>query len=323
MLRIAILIFNLLVFVSASGQNIHFKFLDSTFLPKKPNGFLHGISGIEYDAKEKLWHMANDRGGYFIFQNIQDIRDFQNSKNLLVEKYTRYWFESIRIDPSSGRFFFAVENEFEPVWENPDTTTYVAWYDSYLPKIYAPNYLVAPIPLPVDNKGIESVAVTENGNVWVTSEVGWLPEDKITSDTVQFFRFLKDQNYQKQVFSYQIDRSGCPHSPTAERLGGISEILSVNENELLILERCWDNGPGGSKKTMSKLWQAKITGDQLIKSEKPSFDFNKQLPFDPDNLEGMTWWPTTSGAKKLILVSDDNPGSDNKQRTQLILLEAL
>lgn len=321
MLRITFSLFTFLICISALGQDIQFKFSDSTFLPKKPNGFLHGISGIEYDTKEKLWHMANDRGGYFIFQNIKNISDFQQPKNLKVEKYTRYWFESIRIDPSSGRFFFAVENEYEPVWDNSDTTTYVAWYDQYLPKLYAPNYLVEPIRLPVDNKGIESVAVTENGNVWVTSEVGWLPEEKITSDTIQFFRFLKDKNYQKEVFSYLIDRTGCPHSPTAERFGGISEILSVNENELLVLERCWDNGPGGSKKTIAKLWQAKINGNQLIKPENPSFDFNKQLPFEPDNLEGMAWWPTTSGAKKLILVSDDNPGLDNKQRTQLILLE--
>ncbi len=313
-----------LLFISfglAQAQSLRFKFADSTFLPLKPAGQLHGISGIEYEPQKKQWHLASDRGNYFVFNGIENIRDFEQKEKQLIAKGTANWFESVRFD-KSGRFIYAVENEYKPSFDNRDTTTYVAYYDSYPPKSGRPAYIVPPVWLPADNKGIESLAVTDSGAVWVAPEAGWFGETEVGQDTIHFLRFNKNVigYLPTEPFSYVIDRKGCPYSKTEKR-GGISEILAVNETQLLVLERCFDNGPGGSELVKAKLWQVTVDGKHLKKDEKPAFDFSKDLPFLPDNLEGMSWWPTESGKRKLILVTDDNPGLKNKQRTQLILLE--
>ncbi|MCE7039579.1 esterase-like activity of phytase family protein [Dyadobacter sp. CY312] len=309
-------------FSFVKAQSLQFKFADSTFLPMKPAGQLHGISAIEYEPSKKQWHLAGDRGAYFVFSNINTIRDFEPQEKTLIAKSTHNWFEAVRFDKTNGRFLYAVENEYEPVWENIDTTTFVAYYDGYPPKSERPKFLIPPMWLPADNKGIEGMAVSDSGVVWVAPEAGWAGETEVGQDTIHFWKFEKnDIGYvSPQSFSYVIDRSGCPYSKTEHR-GGISEILSVNEKQLLVLERCYDNGKGGSEIVKAKLWQVTVEGNHLKKDPEPAFDFNKGLPFIPDNLEGMSWWPTESGKRKLVVVSDDNPGLKNKQRTQLILLE--
>ncbi|WP_149242764.1 esterase-like activity of phytase family protein [Dyadobacter sp. 32] len=309
-------------FSMANGQNLQFSFSDSTFLPAKPTGQLHGISGIDYVASSDQWHWASDRGGYFVFDSVKTIRDFALMQKTLVPKLTTYWFESVRIDPVTGRFFFAVENDYLPSWTNTHTTTYVASFPSFPPRQAEPDYLVAPLKLPADNKGIEGIAITPAGNVWVAPEAGWAGETEIGQDTIHFLKFKKTFSGYAPAgqFSYVIDRSGCPYG-TSETRGGISEILSVNESQLLVLERCYDNGAKGSKKIKAKLWEVTVDGYHLKKAAEPAFNFNSGLKFTPDNVEAMSWWKRKDGKRQLVIVSDDNPGDNNKQRTQVILLK--
>jgi hypothetical protein len=322
MQKIVLLILFLVFSDSARSQALKFTFTDSTFLPTKPHGQLHGISGIEYIPSKDQWHWASDRGAYFVFDSIKTIRDFEKFEKSVIPKLTNYWFESIRIDPKAGGFFYAVENEFKPEWNSPDTTTYVSYYESFPPKNPKPFYIISPMALPADNKGIESITVTKNGNLWVAPEAGWAGETEVGQDTIHFVKFVKTiSGYAPGgQYSYVIDRTGCPLSATEKR-GGISEILAVNETELLVLERCFDEGKGRSKEIKSKLWHVKAEGQHLKKGEEPAFDFNKDLPFVPDNVEGMSWWKFADGKRQLVVVSDDNPGLKNKQRTQVILLK--
>lgn len=312
----------LLQFSVSFSQSLQFTFNDSTFLPLKPAGQFHGISGIDYDPIKKQWHLASDRGAYFVVDSIETIRDFAKREKKTFGKGTTIWFESVRIDPSSGRFIYSVENDFKQTWENQDTTTAVAFYDSYPPKSRNPQFIIPPIPLPADNKGIEGIAVTQNGNVWVAPEAGWFGETEVGQDTIHFKKFIKTEGGYTPggEYSYVIDRSGCPYSKTEKR-GGISEIISVEEDQLLVLERCFDNGVGGTDLVKAKLWQVSVQGTHLKKEKEPAFDFNKGLPFLPDNLEGMAWWPSPDSKRMLLLIVDDNPGLKNKQRTQLILLK--
>jgi len=61
----------------SNSQTLQFVFSDSTILPLKPVGQLHGISAIEYVPSKKQWHLATDRGAYFVFDSINSIRDFE------------------------------------------------------------------------------------------------------------------------------------------------------------------------------------------------------------------------------------------------------
>jgi hypothetical protein len=312
----------LLSFEFTNAQSLRFSFSDSTTLPAKPTGHLHGISGIDYLPSKDQWHWASDRGAYFVFDSIKTIRDFARMDNKVFPKLTSFWFESIRIDPVTGAFFFAVENDYEPAWTNTNTTTYVAFFEAFPPKRAKPDYLVAPLQLPADNKGIEGISITQNGNVWVAPEAGWAGESEVGQDTIHFLKFKKTFSGYAPAgqFSYVIDRTGCPYG-TSETRGGISEILSVGENQLLVLERCYDDGGLGSKKIKAKLWNVKVDGYHLKKDPEPAFDFSKGIDFHPENVEAMSWWKVKDGKRQLLIVSDDNPGDKNRMRTRLILLK--
>ncbi|MCF0056403.1 esterase-like activity of phytase family protein [Dyadobacter sp. CY356] len=315
MKKLFLVVFSCLCFQNLKAQSLTFGLSDYTILAKKPAGILHGISGIEYITAKKQWHLASDRGNYFIFDSISNIRDFENRQNLAISKKTGYWFEAIRFDPKYSTFLYAVENEYKPNNETNDTTTYVSYYDSF-----PPAYLIPPMHLPADNKGIEAIAVTDSGAVWIAPEAGWQGETEFGNDTIHFWKFdRKNSGYSEAIpYTYVIDRSGCPLS-TTEKRGGISEILAVKENQLLVLERCYDEKV--SKKIKAKLWQVTVDGATLKKDPAPAFDFNDNFPFVVDNLEGMAWWPGDNEKRQILLVTDDNPGLKNSQRTQLILLK--
>jgi hypothetical protein len=315
MKKLVLVLITCFCFHLAKAQSLKFTLADTTILAKKPAGLLHGISGIEYIASKQQWHLASDRGNYFIFDSIRNIRDFEIKQNSAVAKNTGYWFEALRYDPRTATYLFAVENEYVPNKETNDTTTYVSYYDSF-----PPDYLIPPMPLPADNKGIEALAVTDSGAVWVAPEAGWPGETEVGNDTIHFRKFeRKNSGYSETAsFSYVIDRSGCPLATTEQR-GGISEILAINETQLLVLERCFDEK--GTKRIKAKLWQVTVEGSRLRKELTPAFDFNDHFPFTVDNLEGMSWWPAENGKRLVLLVTDDNPGLKNNQRTQLILLK--
>ena len=309
----------LFVFFSFSlvtkAQSLRFELSEYTILPQKPAGVLHGISGIEYIPSKNQWHLASDRGSYFVFDSITSIQDFEERQARAVHKETGLWYEAIRFDAASNTFFYAVENEYKANAETCDTTTYVSYMDAF-----PPGYLFAPLHLPADNKGIEGIAVTENGNVWVAPEAGWPGETEVGNDTIHFWKFDKARTgySEARAYSYIIDRSGCPQSPTEKR-GGISEIISVNEDQLLVLERCFDQK--GTNKIKAKIWQVRVEGLHLKKDTQPAFDFNEGFPIQVDNLEGMSWWDADRGKRRLLLITDDNPGLKNKQQTQVILLK--
>tara|TARA_R110002124_G_scaffold239540_3_gene404762 strand:- start:73 stop:1041 length:969 start_codon:yes stop_codon:yes gene_type:complete len=319
MRKFLLLLFFISVTYLAKGQGIQFSFTKSLCLSEKPFGQLHGISGIDYNASTKEWHWVNDRGVYFLIKNIESIEDFQMQQDSLIGKSTIYWFESIRIDPTTGRFIFSVENEFTPHWQNHQTSTYVSYFDKSPPKSTKLKYIIPPMDLPADNSGIEAIALTNQGKLWVAPERGWKGETVSKKVLFKRYKFHNDGYLSDGEFHYEIEKEICPNTPMKDS-EGISEILAITEDKLLVLERCYDNVSTRPKIVKAKLWEATISGNKLIKSATPAFDFNASLPFIPDNLEAMAWWPNETGKRQLLLVTDDNPGTVNRQKTQLILL---
>lgn len=304
----------------SEAQSLEFTYIESDILSQRPDSKFHSISAIEFLPKQKEWHLVSDRGQYFIFRNIKSIKDFGLAADTTFTQKTPFWIESLRYNNRSKNFIFSVENEYRPTFANNDTTTYVAMVTSVIVPPVKPQYLVAPIPIPTDNKGIEAITLSPNGAIWITPEAGWQGQTHIDSTIIHFIRFTRGKKnvYNKQLFTYSITRNECPFSAT-ENVGGISEILSVDDNRLLVLEKCFDDGPGGSRRVKAKLWLATIQGTSLVKEKSPAFDFSA-LPFKVDNLEGMCWWPySAKGKKQLLLITDDN--ANKVQSTQLILLQ--
>jgi 3-phytase len=115
-------------------------------------------------------------------------------------------------------------------------------------------------------------------------------------------------------------------------VNGIVEILPLNPESLIVMERSFSTGTGGTGNTI-KLYSVKLSGAtdvngvaDLDEIKKGKFrPVKKQLLLDLDtlglpldNIEGMTFGPDLpDGRRSLILVSDNNFAA--AQFTQFLL----
>ncbi|GAB3313744.1 hypothetical protein GCM10027299_01030 [Larkinella ripae] len=303
-------LFYFLLALSAHSQTVSFTFKDYLTLPRSRN--LHNISGLEYVPERQEWHLAGDRGQYFLFRNINQLTDWVCQPDSSFQ--TGLDLEAIRYDAASDTYFFAVED---------DNESYVGYRKHVMPRLGETfERIPLPRPLPVDqNKGVEALALTAN-YLWIAPEAGSTDEARIDNPLIHFYRYKKINGSVvfDAEFTYEMNRNLCPSDPK-EALGGISELIAIpgDETRLLVLERCYETS---TKAVTAKLYEARIDepNRKLIKlREKPAFDFNSRNGFRPDNLEAMSWGEDVDGRKVLVVMSDDNTGKS--QWTQLILLE--
>ena len=105
---------------------------------------------------------------------------------------------------------------------------------------------------------------------------------------------------------------------------GVTEILSFNDTTLLFLERAFLGGT--EKKLHVRLYMAVLTeetnilaGNFDLLQPKKVFDFYEtEVPFEVDNVEGMTF---NADKNRLYLISDDNFDHYGEQETQIITLK--
>jgi hypothetical protein len=216
---------------------------------------------------------------------------------------TPYWFESVRYDTQTGTYCWTDEHEF--------TTSL------YYGKSLSDNtrQLLLKVPLPGSNKGLEALAITAEGGLWVAPEAGWEGETRMSQDTITFFYYAKPQSADPVVVRYKYPIDRCPFAQGEERLGGISEILAINEQRLLVLERCYD---ANQKRVTANLYVA--TQDTITHTlrKEVAFDFAKQFPGTVCNLEAMAW--ADEQKQTLILIADDNFRRSQTLRNQVIVL---
>ncbi|MEG3934495.1 esterase-like activity of phytase family protein, partial [Microcoleus sp. T3_B1] len=170
-----------------------------------------------------------------------------------------------------------------------------------------------------NNQGFESLTITPSQSFLFTATENALEQDGPASGTTatigtrsRILRYNLTTNTADGEFLYNTD----PRN-------GISEMLAVDDNTLLVLERFF------SPATLQgdvKLYQISLTGATDIQSnigltasgvagitpvsKTLIADFPKTSGFPLNNFEGMTFGPSqTTGKRSLILVSDNNFGS--------------
>lgn len=108
---------------------------------------------------------------------------------------------------------------------------------------------------------------------------------------------------------------------------GISDILRLNNQQYLVLERSFESGIGyqaqlflASTKNATDLGgRFAVNGSEQPMTKQLLVDFNAQN-IRVDNLEGMSFGPDfADGSRSLLVMSDDNFGASDG-RTQVILL---
>lgn len=179
--------------------------------------------------------------------------------------------------------------------------------------------------------------------IWAATELplendGKKPQLWNTFSPIRFTKFNPTSGEAEQQFIYRLDRIvRLPLLPFY--INGITEILSLNKHEFLVIERAFSAGRGkhsnrvklfvtNYKDASNSLDIQQISkNDQLQTAEKYLLlDFKKirkQLPSQRiDNIEGLCFGPKlANGNATLLFVSDNNFNSFGDQITQVIWME--
>ena len=190
-----------------------------------------------------------------------------------------------------------------------------------------------------NNGSLEAMSYTPDfRQLWLCMEEP-IYEDGLRIDTANNNSYLRLFGYDRftgvQIgeFAYQPERVAFTPSPAdAYRINGVSEILFLDSNRFLVMERSFSTGRRSCtvRIFLSSLAGATdISGMESLALQKNIQPVSKKLLFDfnildrhIDNLEGMCWGPVMpSGRRSLLIISDDN--FSDRQETQLFLLELM
>jgi hypothetical protein len=187
------------------------------------------------------------------------------------------------------------------------------------------------------NKGLESLGVPEkNKNVIFTAPEAPLIQDILSSHRI--VRIVKISKNENGNFENEKE-----YAYTMENIAdnGISDILPIDENKLLVLERRYDaklNKVFASIYEVDLLGANEVTDIASFKEEaiakRPIPIVNRKLIVNLDdivsslpagfrrleNVEGMTLGPRLpNGSRSLVIVTDNN--FNDKQMNQILVLE--
>jgi len=189
------------------------------------------------------------------------------------------------------------------------------------------------------NMTLEGITFVKNHREFLVSVEDALYEDgpsARTGDSTAWTRLLLfDRNKKRQIaqFAYQIDPIPYPANPPgAFKVNGISDILSVGNDRLLVLERAWSTGRTASdiRVYLADYRKASdISGNNSLVKNPARKPVSKKLVLNMEslgfttyNIEGMTFGPDLpNGHHTLIFVSDDNFLKD--QQSQFLLFEVI
>lgn len=176
------------------------------------------------------------------------------------------------------------------------------------------------LPLSGHNSGIEGLTIS-NDLQYLLYSFERPEDDCLDQALVRVTKMGAVASRNKQTFFYKL------HHVESDVLNtnGISEILFISENKILVMERAYIPGEGN----VVRLYQALLAGpieagesvNCLDDSIRPLpsellFDFANVNGFELDNAEGMTF----NGDRSILyIVTDDN--FSKKQQTQVIALD--
>lgn len=236
--------------------------------------------------------------------------------------------ESIRVHAPSGRLVWSSEGDRIVAAGKPPVLV-----DPHVWEMERDGRFVRALPVPdkfrasAANRGVrrnlafEGISFTPDAaTLYVAMENALLQDGPIpTLGNGSASRILEYDYASGEVraeFVYEVSPIPVPpKEPGKFADNGISEILAIDRNRLLVMERSYAQGAGNT----IRLFDVDLSGatnvaqfDSLAgkryvpATKRLLFDF-ATLPIRLDNLEGMTWGPRLSnGNRTLIFVSDDN-----------------
>jgi hypothetical protein len=170
------------------------------------------------------------------------------------------------------------------------------------------------------NLGFESAGVTHDGRYLFTATENALFQDGPAATTehgspARILRYNLHSGKLERQFVYLTDPvAEAPVPDTAFSVNGIDELLPLDDDTLLSMERSFSVGAPDTGNTI-KLFTVELRGHTASKKLLLDLDV---LGIPLDNVEGMTFGPRLRhGRRSLVLVSDNNFAAS--QFTQFLL----
>lgn len=319
-----------LEYINQLGLPVDYSFTDPT---SKLSYTIGGLSGIDYDPKTDTYIVQSDHQsskypgssvGYSVMYRIkltgltdatsQPQVEFLSAQPLLNELGNPISdAESIRLDPNGDGYWYTTE-------EKP-AGIYHYHTDGSVSKLAVPDNIATRAQ---DNLSLEGSTFAPDGSYYVSME------RNLTGDATGYSRITKYDANESIVaqYAYYTDKP----STIGATSNGISEILALDNNTLLVMER-GDNtnqvgATTGAARNRVRIYKVSLVGAQnvlnitnldsmntttmektkLFDSQDPSIvDQLKTNETKIDNIEGMTLGPKMAdGRQSLVLVSDDN-----------------
>lgn len=180
------------------------------------------------------------------------------------------------------------------------------------------------------NAGFEAMDIIPQDNLLVvTSEVG-LVQDKTPTSQKDFVRIVYyDTKTKKILHQYACQLGEGDYSAEPFSFNGISELLCLDQNNILLLERAYSPSWKDNKiklyhvtfntATDVKDWQSLNEKEFKPATKKLVLDF-ATLGITLDNLEGISFGKTLPNGNRTLIVMSDNNFS-KEQKTQFLLFE--
>ncbi|MEO8821183.1 MAG: esterase-like activity of phytase family protein [Ginsengibacter sp.] len=351
-----------------AGQINHLKFLSEYIVPYNfqfQNTTVGGLSGIDFNpAKNEYYCISDDRSAInparfyttqivinndkidtVVFLKSTFLRDQQGNfyPNSQQDPSHTPDPEALRYDPKNNTFIWSSEGERivtpqKTVLENPAVTE-INPEGNYIDTFQLPSQVImhAAEQGPRQNSVFEGVTFDDNyKNLFVSVEEPLYQDGPraANDDSSGIIRILKFNMVTKKPvaqYAFQIEPVAYPAiTPNAFKINGISDILSIGKNKLMVLERSYSTGRLDCtiKVFLADLSSAQnieninsLKGKSGIKMATKKLLLNMDdLGIYIDNVEGVTFGPKLSDGKRSLLFIVDN-NFNPLEKSQVLLFE--
>jgi len=331
------------------------------------NSTVGGLSGIDYDAVTNTFYaISDDRSAInpsrfytlsiactpkgidtVVFKTVTFLHQADGTvyPNNKQNAYKTPDPEAIRYNPITKKIIWTSEgertiNSRDTILENP-TITLIDTQGNYVDSVPLPNQFVMNTSEsgPRQNGVFEGATYSDNyQNLWISVEEP-LYQDAPRADTIEvnpiirLLKFHTKSNQNIAQYAYKLSPVAFPPKPaSAFKINGVTDILSIGKDKLLVMERSYSTGKTACSVKVYEADCSKATNIMSVQSLKDAPHFvpaTKKLLLNMDNLhryidnvEGMTFGPILPNKHKTIVMISDN-NFLFFQKTQLLLFEVI
>ena len=352
---------------AAPIKEIHF--INEYILPNDiqfKNTVIGGLSGIDYDQARDVYYMicddpsskgptrfytaklliSNKGIDSVVFTEVTTILDPSGKPypDITKDRILSADLEAMRYDPRQDILIRSGEGQRvikdgKQELQNPDIVIMDRsgrYKDSFT--LPANMRIQAEEKGPRHNSVFEGLTFGDNDNSVFVSVEDAIYEDgnsAATGDSTAWIRLLKfDEKARRQVAQYAYQADAVPHAPVpagAFKVNGISEILYIGNDQLIIIERAYSTGRLSSdiRVYLADIKNAEDISTISLATQPAQKPVTKKLLLDMntlglfiDNIEGVTFGPVLpNGNRSLVFVADNNFSA--KQKSQFLLFEIL